>query len=192
MTRETRTLSRRLEVRAGESGRTIVGYAAVFNSQTVIGENYQEIIAPGAFASAMGADVRALFDHDSGRVIGRTTAGTLRLREDATGLAVEIDLPDTSDGRDLGVLIERGDITGMSFGFNVTKQGWDETGPIPTRTIQAVDLHEVSVVAFPAYPDTAIALRSLDEARRERRKHNFSAAAQRVRMKVSLDLRSRR
>jgi len=192
MTLETRTLSRRLEVRAGETGRTIVGYAAVFNSQTVIGENYQEIIAPGAFAGAMGADVRALFDHDSGRVIGRTTAGTLRLREDATGLAVEIDLPDTSDGRDLGVLIDRGDISGMSFGFNVTKQSWDETGAIPTRTIQAVDLHEVSVVAFPAYPDTAIALRSLDEARRERRKHNSSAAAQRLRMKVSLDLLSRR
>jgi len=192
MTLETRTLSRRLEVRAGDAGRTIVGYAAMFNSQTVIGENYREIIAPGTFASALGADVRALIDHDSGRVIGRTTAGTLRLREDATGLAIEIDLPDTSDGRDLGVLIDRGDISGMSFGFNVTKQSWDETGDIPTRTIQAVDLHEVSVVAFPAYPDTTIALRSLDEARRERRQHNFSAAAQRLRMKVSLDLRSRR
>jgi hypothetical protein len=192
MTLETRTLSRRLEVRAGEAGRTIGGYAAVFSSQTVIGDNYREIIAPGAFASALNTDVRALIDHDSGRVIGRTTAGTLRLREDAVGLAVEIDLPDTGDGRDLGVLIERGDITGMSFGFNVTKQSWDETGDIPTRTIQAVDLHEVSVVAFPAYPDTTIALRSLDEARRERRQHNFSAAAQRLRMKVSLDLRSRR
>ena len=192
MTLETRTLTRQLEVRAADSGRKIGGYAALFNSQTVIGEDYREIIAPGAFSEAVGGDVRALIDHDSGRVIGRTTAGTLRMVEDATGLAVEIDLPDTSDGRDLAVLIERGDISGMSFGFNVTKQSWDETGDIPTRTIEKVSLHEVSVVAWPAYPDTSIGLRSLDDARKARRSHNFSAAATRLRMKASLDIRSRR
>ena len=194
MTLETRSLPRPLEVRAaGSSGRTLGGYASIFNSPADIGGSFREIVAPGAFSDALKADVRALIDHDSGRVIGRTTAGTLRLAEDDTGLAVEIDLPDTSDGRDLATLIERGDISGMSFGFVVTKQAWDETGEVPIRTIEAVDLHEVSVVAFPAYDDTSIGLRSLSEFRTARTKaHNFSAAAQRLRMKASLDLRVRR
>lgn len=189
MTLETRTLTRPVEVRAAQNGRTIGGYAAVFNSTADIGDSFRELIAPGAFAGALTADVRALIDHDSGRVIGRTTAGTLRLKEDDTGLAVEIDLPDTTDGRDLAVLMERGDISGMSFGFIVTKQTWDETGEIPTRTIEAVDLREVSVVAFPAYDDTSIALRSLDAIRATK---NFNAAAHRLRMKADLDLRVRR
>jgi HK97 family phage prohead protease len=191
MSLETRTLTRTPEVRATEKGRTIGGYAAVFNSQADIGDSFREIIAPGAFTAAMKQDVRALIDHDSGRVIGRTAAGTLRLTQDDTGLAVEIDLPDTQDGRDLGTLIERGDITSMSFGFIVTKQTWDETGDIPTRTIEAVDLREVSVVAFPAYDDTSIALRSLDQARREQRELNHSAASLRLRLKADLDLRTR-
>lgn len=193
MSLEVRALTKPLEVRAaGDQKITIAGYAALFGSQTVIGDSYREVIARGAFAETIKGDVRALIDHDTGRVIGRTVAGTLRLAEDATGLAVEIDLPDTTDGRDLATLIDRGDISGMSFGFNVTKQTWDETGDMPTRTIEAVNLREVSVVVFPAYPDTSIALRSLDECRRERRSNNYSAAATRLRLKVSLDLKSRR
>lgn len=190
MTLETRTLTRPVEVRAaGDSGRTIAGYAAVFGSTADIGDSFREIIAPGAFSGAVSSDVRALIDHDSGRIIGRTTAGTLRLREDDTGLAVEIDLPDTTDGRDLAVLIERGDVSGMSFGFVVTKQMWDETGPVPTRTIQAVNLREVSVVAFPAYDDTSIAMRSLDEARREFRKHHNQSGYSFRRARTEMALR---
>lgn len=189
MPKETRTLSRRLEFRAGDSGTTVAGYAAVFDAPADIGGWFTEVVAPGAFAEALGGDVRALIDHDTGRVIGRSTAGTLRLNEDATGLAVEIDLPDTTDGRDIATLISRGDVTGMSFGFEVTKQAWDETVDPPLRTIMAVVLHEVSVVAFPAYDDTSIALRSRDEARK--RQKNFNAAAMRLRMKADLDLRGR-
>ena len=189
MTLETRTLTRPLEVRAEGAGKKIGGYAAVFNSTADIGDSFREVIAPGAFASAMSADVRALVDHDSGRVIGRTTAGTLRLKEDATGLAVEIDLPDTTDGRDLATLIERGDISGMSFGFIVTKQTWDETGPVPTRTIEAVDLREVSVVAFPAYDDTTIAMRSLNEVRGEARKHHNQSGYHLRKAKTEMTLR---
>ncbi|SCW80619.1 hypothetical protein SAMN02927924_03033 [Sphingobium faniae] len=193
MTMERRALVRPLDVRSAGDGPTITGYAAVFGSTADIGGQFREIIAPGAFQGTIGGDVRALIDHDSGRVIGRTTAGTLRLAEDDTGLAVEIVLPDTQDGRDLATLIERGDISGMSFGFIVTRQQWDETGDIPTRTIQAVDLREVSIVAFPAYDDTSIALRSLESARRDRRQHNFRAAANRVlARKVSIDLRTRK
>lgn len=169
MTLEKRTLTSPVEVRKAEDKRTVAGYAALFNSEADIGGAFREVIAPGAFADTLGSDIRALVDHDSGRVIGRSTAGTLRLSEDDKGLAVEIDLPDTTDGRDLAVSLERGDISGMSFGFRVTKDTWDETGDMPMRTIQAVDLFEVSAVAFPAYDDTSLALRSLENAKEARK-----------------------
>jgi len=192
MTLELRAIQSPPELRAADSGKVAVGYAALFNTRTEIGGYFTEIIAPGAFSdSVKNGDIRALVDHDSGRVIGRSKAGTLRLSEDSTGLKVEIDLPDTTDGRDLAVQLERGDISGMSFGFRVTHDEWDETGDIPARTIHAVELFEVSAVAFPAYPDTSIALRSLDEARKEIKRKNFNAAAQRVRMKAALDQKVR-
>lgn len=167
MTMERRALTAAPELRADDGAKVARGYAALFNSETEIGGYFKERIAPGAFTGALEADVRALIDHDTGRVIGRTAAGTLRLSEDERGLFVEIDLPDTTDGRDLAVQLERGDITGMSFGFRVTKEEWDETGDMPVRTIKAVDLYEVSAVAFPAYADTEIALRSLEKAKAE-------------------------
>ena len=177
MTLEKR--ARPIEKKA-EGGKKVGGYASVFNSEADIGGYWREVIAPGAFSETIKGDVRALLDHDHGRVIGRTTSGTLRLSEDEKGLAVEIDLPDTSDGRDAAVLIERGDISGMSFGFVVTHDEWDETGDIPLRTIHKVNLHEVSIVAWPAYQDTSIGMRSLDAVRKEKRQHNFTAASRRI------------
>jgi HK97 family phage prohead protease len=184
MSIEKRTIKRPLDIRAAKNGRTIGGYAAVFNSRANIGGYFEEVIAPGAFDDALMQDVRALVDHDTGRVIGRTKAGTLRMKQDDMGLAVEIDLPDTTDGRDLATLIERGDVSGMSFGFVVTKEMWDETMEPPMRTIQALDLREVSVVAFPAYDDTSIAMRSLEKVRegaeRERADHHRKQAEARI------------
>jgi HK97 family phage prohead protease len=117
--------------------------------------------------------VLALYSHELERLLGRESAGTLRLKQDDKGLAVEIDLPDTSDGRDVGVLIQRGDLKGMSFGFSVTKQEWDETVTPPKRTIMAVELYEVTITADPAYPDTRSAWPSwrkrASEARRAQR-----------------------
>lgn len=168
MKMERRALAAPLQLRTGENGRTIGGYAAIFNSVADIGGFFREQIAPGAFESALDGDVRALFDHDTAHVLGRTKSGTLRLAEDDKGLAVEIDLPDTSIARDLAASMERGDIDGMSFGFRVTKQEWDESGEIPLRTIREVELFEVSVVTFPAYTDTEAALRCLRDARKER------------------------
>jgi HK97 family phage prohead protease len=158
-----------VEHRAADDKRTLVGYAALFERLADIGSYFKEKIAPGAFSDAIKGDIRALVDHDRGRVIGRSTAGTLRLQEDGTGLRVEIDVPDTTDGNDLWVLVERGDISGMSFGFRVTKETWDETGDIPIRTIEKLELIEVSAVAWPAYEDTTLAKRSLDAARADHR-----------------------
>lgn len=156
-----------VETRASDGKRTLVGYAAVFNSDTTIGDYFVERIAPGAFSKAIGGDILALYDHDMGRVLGRTRSKTLRLAEDSHGLKVEIDIPDTSDGNDLWALVERGDVAGMSFAFRATKQEWDDTQDIPHRTVLEAELYEVTATANPAYPDTTLAARSLEAARKE-------------------------
>lgn len=178
---EKRALASPPELRADGNAKVARGYAAMFNSETGL-SFFRERIMPGAFsASLKDGDIRALVDHDTGRVIGRSTAGTLRLNEDDKGLFVEIDLPDTTDGRDLAVSLERGDISGMSFGFRVTHDEWDETVDPVLRTIHAVDLFEVSAVAFPAYGDTEIALRSFQASKEKpEAKRNAEMAERRI------------
>lgn len=146
-----------VELRA--AGRRLVGYAARFNTPTTIAD-FREVIEAGAFRASLasGADVLALVDHDPGRLLARTKSGTLRLSEDADGLAFDLDCPDTQLGRDILTMAERHDIGGMSFGFRVTDEAW------PTRSerrIKAVDLVEVSVVhAWPAYDNTSVSARA--------------------------------
>ncbi len=163
------------EVRA--SGRRLVGYAVVFNSPTTIA-NYRERVAPGAFAASLarGEDVLALVDHDPGRLLGRTRSRTLRLAEDARGLAFEIDIPETSLGADILALASRGDIGGMSFGFNVPAGGESWNGV--ERTLTRVDLREVSVIlSMPAYEGTELAVRMASgQADRERRRRALKLA----------------
>lgn len=171
MTMERRALTAAPELRADGGAKVARGYAALFNTEAIIGGWFREKITPGAFTETLKtADVRALINHDTGRVIGRSGAGTLRLAEDERGLFVEIDLPDTTDGRDLAVQLERRDISGMSFGFNVPIGGdsWDIVDGMDVRTIHKLNLSEVSAVAFPAYADAEIALRSRDAAKAER------------------------
>lgn len=189
---ESRTLVRPVESRSADDKMTVAGYAAVFGDTADIGGYFKEVIAPGAFTRTLKSnDIRAYYAHDRGRVLGRQSAGTLRIREDDKGLAVEIDLPDTSDGRDVRTLVDRGDVSGMSFSFRAIREEWNEATTPPTRTLYELEVYEVSVVSEPAYGGTSVALRSLDEARKDRRQQNFNAAANRVRMKVSLDLAER-
>lgn len=153
------------------------GHAAVFDSLSETmrsdddGIEFREIIKPGAFSEALKvSDCRALFNHNPDNILGRTTAGTLRMSEDANGLSIEIDPPDTMCARDLQISMARGDIREMSFGFSVPKGGdsWkrNESGGW-IRTINKVDrLYDVSPVTYPAYPDTVCALRSLRERTR--------------------------
>ena len=156
-----------LELRETPKGRKLVGYAAVFDAPYMVGD-FEERIDPKAFARSLEgeADVRAMIDHDAGRILGRTKAGTLRLEADKHGLRSEIDLPNTQEGRDIAELVRRGDLDGMSFGFVTHKDSWEESrdGGPRRRTIHDVELFDVSVVAFPANDETSIALRKKPKA----------------------------
>jgi hypothetical protein len=145
-----------LEVRA--RGRRLEGYAATFNAPAKIG-SFNETIRAGAFTAtlASGGDILALVDHDDGRVLARTRSGTLRLSQDSKGLVFDLDVPDTTAGRDVLALAERGDLGGMSFGFRATDEDWSGD----TRELRSVELVEISVVsAWPAYDGTVVAARS--------------------------------
>lgn len=163
---ETRTHATQFEVRELDGGgMTFSGYAAIFDapSQPL---PFTERIAPGAFRRSLQSrnDIKLLWNHDSSMVLGSTRAGTLRLEEDNVGLRVSADLPDTQAGRDAAYLIRRGDVDSMSFGFSVPKGG-DEWVSDNERVLKSVRLFETSVVAFPAYAQTAgsTAVRGLEK-----------------------------
>lgn len=160
MTKEIRSCV--AELRADHDDGKIRGYAAVFDSLSEDLGGFREKIAKGAFADTLNADVRALWNHDANIVLGRTTSGTLTLREDSHGLAIEIDPPDTQQARDLLVSIRRGDISQMSFGFYTKADEWEKRDGENIRTLRKVELFDVSPVTYPAYADTSVATRSLD------------------------------
>jgi len=147
----------------------IEGYAALFNSRSEDLGGFVEEIAPGAFANAIkSSDIRALWNHNENYVLGRVRSGTLAVSEDARGLHIVNDPPDTQWARDLMVSLRRGDVDQMSFGFIVAKGGatWREEGNTLVRTITNVaEVRDVSPVTFPAYTDTSVAVRSLAEWR---------------------------
>jgi HK97 family phage prohead protease len=164
---EKRTNEVQFELRAVENGdgMTFTGYAAVFNSPSEP-LPFIERIAPGAFKRSLKArnDIKLLWNHDTGSVLGSTRAGTLKLEEDNYGLRVTAVLPDTNLGRDVRTLVQRGDVNAMSFGFSVPAGGdsWNAEGT--ERTLKSVRIFEVSVVAYPAYQQTAgtASVRSFD------------------------------
>jgi HK97 family phage prohead protease len=163
---EQRIAVQDLEIRAEGNGMTLRGYAAVFNSPSQP-LPFIETIERGAFADSLKSrnDVKLLWNHDTGIVLGSTRAGTLRLTEDERGLLVEADLPDTQAGRDASVSIQRGDVTAFSFGFRIPAGG-DVWRSATERVLKRVNVHEVSVgVAFPAYTGTdgTATVRSMSE-----------------------------
>ncbi|TNE60264.1 MAG: HK97 family phage prohead protease [Alphaproteobacteria bacterium] len=159
-------LSRNLEIRRAADKVTLVGYAAVFGSKSEDLGGFREVIRSGAFARSLAEnrDVYALADHDPAKRLGRTKNGSLRLHEDDKGLRVEIDLPGTPLGDQIGEEVRSGLLDAMSFGFNVRDQEWRDENNEALRVLTDVDLHEVSVVSFPAYKETSVktALRSYD------------------------------
>ena len=154
------------ELRAADDGgrRRLSGYAAVFDSQSEDLGGFREVIKPGAFKRALATkpDVKALFNHDPNRVLGRTTNGTLALVEDERGLRVDITLPETATAEEVHALVRGGYVSQMSFAFSVGAEGeqWNKR----LRTLTDVDLFDVSVVTDPAYRATEVSARALATA----------------------------
>ena len=158
------------EIRAKSGDKPgLEGYAAVFNQRSeVLGffVPFRETIMPGAFSRALqeNQDVRALINHDSNLVLGRTKSGTLALTEDDKGLRFSLDLPSTQAARDLLELVQRGDIDQCSFAFRALKDAWTDEPDADgnwAREIHDADLFDVSIVTYPAYPQTSVGEREL-------------------------------
>jgi len=160
--RQTRSMRSELKTRAeGDDELVIEGYFAVFGRETELWPGAYEEIAPGAFANTLSNDIRALINHETRLVLGRNKAGTLELREDSYGLWGRIKInPNDTDAMNLYERVKRGDVDQCSFGFNIVREDteWREDGSVKW-TIREVDLHEVSVVTFPAYEDTGVQAR---------------------------------
>jgi HK97 family phage prohead protease len=152
------------EARASKDGAALIigGHGAVFNRWTTIAGLFEERVAPGAFVQSIHEDdVRALFNHDPSLVIGRMSAGTLTLAEDQTGLAYRVALPDSPNGQNVYVAVDRGDVRESSFSFDVLPDGdvweWPEDpSGLPRRTLTKVRLYDVGPVTFPAYADADV------------------------------------
>ncbi len=151
-----------IEIRENEAGDPIGfrGYLARFNELSEDLGGFREKIQHGTFAKTIKeSDIRFLLNHDPNIVLGRNTAGTLRLRERSAGLWFENDLPDTTQARDLMVNVKAGNITQGSFGFKTVRDKWKEDAEPIVRTLQEVKLIDVSLVTFPAYPSTSVSAR---------------------------------
>lgn len=171
---ERRILQGKISLRAAAPGSDSIGqlegYAAIFNSQSHDLGGFREVLMPGCFDSVLrtNPDVRALVNHDSNQVIGRTKNGTLSLEADGTGLFMSCALPDTQTARDLHTLISRGDVSQCSFSFKLNdgddewSNAQDASGQYTLRTVRNVShLYDVSCVTYPAYENTSVSARSL-------------------------------
>lgn len=174
MEKETRLLNTEFRVETRDEKVMVRGIAAVFNSLSDDLGGFRERIDPAAFDGVIGDDVRALKNHNPDWVLGRTKAGTLQLRVKPEGLEYEYSDPDTTYSRDLIKSMTRGDITQSSFAFRVLDDKWEKVDGEMIRTITAFErLYDVSPVTYPAYPDTTVAKRSLDQMQHDEDDHNL-------------------
>lgn len=153
----------KLVTRSADNGdKYIEGYFAVFEQETEICDKWYEKISPGAFKNSLSNnDIRCLFNHEDGFVLGRSAANTLELKEDVHGLWGRVKInPDDRSAMDVYARVERGDISGCSFGFFPIKEQYeDRSDGSVLNTIVEADTIEVSVCTFPAYPQTEIQAR---------------------------------
>lgn len=159
--RQLRSIPAKFETREEDGKKSIEGYFAVFNSNYEIGPGMSESIAPGAFSDSVSGDIRALINHDTTLVLGRTKAHTLTLREDEHGLWGHVDInPNDSDAMNLYERVTRGDVDGCSIGFDIKEEETEfrDDGSVHW-TIRDVELYEVSACTFPAYTETNISAR---------------------------------
>ena len=158
------SLENGFQTREADGNLYIEGYFAVYGSKYWLWDEAYETIEPGAFDGQTEGDVRALINHDTGLVLGRTTAGTLELRTDEKGLWGRIHInPNDQDAMNCYERVKRGDVSQCSFGFDIVEQDVEYAEGQPTAwKIKAVKLYEVSVVTFPAYEDTSVEARKAD------------------------------
>ncbi|MED4016992.1 HK97 family phage prohead protease [Sutcliffiella cohnii] len=139
----------------------IEGYFILHEQETELYQGVYEIITKGAFDESLTNDIRALWNHNTQYVLGRTKSSTLELRSDDKGLYGVIKLPNTQYARDLHELVNRGDVDQCSFGFNILEEDLEELANGSYRwRINKLDLHEVSVVTFPQYENTSVQARA--------------------------------
>lgn len=166
-TRQTRSVASEFHTREDGEALLIEGYFAVFNSNYNIADGLSESIEPGAFTDTISGDIRALINHDTSLVLGRTKANTLALKQDARGLWGQIAInPDDSDAMNLYARVKRGDVDQCSFGFDILDEEtiFSEDGASIHWKIKKVRLYEVSVCTFPAYEETSVKARQNDAA----------------------------
>ena len=169
--KQMRSISTDLQTRAEDNEMVIEGYFAVFNSETELFRGAYEEIAPEAFKNTLDNDIRALINHDTAFVLGRNKAGTLELSTNNKGLWGRIKInPNDSDAVNLYERVKRGDVDQCSFGFNIIKEDTEnrEDGSVKW-ILREVDLHEVSVVTFPAYESTGVQARKRDYEEHQKR-----------------------
>lgn len=160
--RQVRSLPQNFKTRDADGKLYIEGYFAVFDSPYPLWDGAEEVIKPGAFEDVLTQDVRALVNHDTTLVMGRTTAGTLLLKQDETGLWGEIEVNrDDTDAMNLYARVQRGDVSQCSFGFDIERETFVNLGDDRCRwEIEKVNpLYEVSVCTFPAYEATSVSAR---------------------------------
>ena len=171
--RQVRCVAQQFQTRSANDDLFIEGYFSVFNSEYPLWEGASEIVKPGAFTNSVSGDVRALINHDSSLVLGRTKAGTLTLRQDERGLwgSIRINRDDV-DAMNLYARVQRGDVDQCSFGFDIKRETFVDLGGGKCRwEIEEVDpLYEVSVCTFPAYTETSVSARKQDLAEIEKRR----------------------
>ena len=181
--RQVRTVATQFNTREDGEALKIEGYFAVFNSIYEIADGMTESVAPTAFQKI--GDVRALINHDTTLVLGRTKAGTLTLKTDDHGLFGSIDInPKDVDAMNLYERVKRGDVDQCSFGFEIIRENTEihEDGSIHW-TIEEVNLFEVSACTFPAYQETSIAARAKERDDITRRKNEAWKATMKERLK---------
>lgn len=184
-----------IEVRNDDGKNVVVGYGAVFNSESNDLGGFVEYIAPGAFDGRLEDDVRFLINHD-GLPLARTTNNTLRLSVDERGLKYEADMPDTTLANDLMTLLRNGTISQSSFAFTVEEDSWENVEGRNIRTINKVSrLYDVSSVTYPAYNEAgSFALRSLENWQKEQEENKLNENLEKELKEVKkeeIDLRSR-
>ena len=183
--RQMRSADAEFQTREDGENLSIEGYFAVFNSNYDIGYGMSESIAPGAFDGTLSDDVRALINHDTTLVLGRTAAHTLELRQDERGLWGRIAInPNDSDAMNLYNRVKRGDVNQCSFGFDILEEETEFRADDEIHwTIKAVKLYEVSCCTFPAYEETSIAARQRDAEELKKRALEAWKEKQRQRLK---------